>query len=89
MNSVRTNSLFGRYKSRFCERQWGNKGTVARTRKLDAGKLFELSKLARRAGLDLRGTSERFEIAQPVRQWVPNWRWSGPPDSLRRSTVTL
>jgi hypothetical protein len=33
--------------------------------------LFELSKLACRAGLDLRGTPERLEIAQPVHQWVP------------------
>jgi hypothetical protein len=47
------------------------KSKVAPTRKLDAGKLFELSKLACRAGLDLRGTPERLEIAQPVHQWVP------------------
>jgi hypothetical protein len=39
--------------------------------KLDAGKFFELPKLARRAGLDLRSTSERLDIAQPARQWLP------------------
>jgi hypothetical protein len=31
----------------------------------------EIGDLARRAGLELRDSSERLDLAQPARQWVP------------------
>jgi hypothetical protein len=42
---------------------------------------IDLTELARRAGLELGGSLEVFDLAHPARQWVPSGENLGPPTS--------